>query len=337
MLRRSVELTVILGLFLFLVPLLSVPEGSEAVRENSGEPPEAETEALRDGQRTLLVEVGGEKQELTLEEYLVGVVAAEMPASFEPEALKAQTTAARTYTIYQMEHGSKGKHESGADLCDDPGCCQAYKTEEALRENWGAAAEENFRKIRLAEAETDGMVILYGGEPILAAFHSSSAEGTEDAAAAWSASVPYLQRVESPESEADVPNYVSEVSFTEEEFRKLFLAAYPAAELTGDASGWIGETVRDASGYVSTLTVGGVTLRGVELRRILGLRSACFRVKSGDGLLTFSTQGYGHGVGLSQYGANALAKEGKSWEEILRWYYTGVTVAPYGEKEALPQ
>ncbi|MGM9661656.1 MAG: stage II sporulation protein D [Oscillospiraceae bacterium] len=329
MLKQSVGLTAVLGVLLFLLPLLWFPAAA-AVEDEEGPVGEQEGPAASvDGARTLRVEIDGEVEELRLDDYLVGVVAAEMPAGFEPEALKAQTVAARTYTLYQLAHGSSGKHESGADLCDQPSCCQAYIREETARSNWGALAEENWQKLRAAEEETDGVAILYGGEPILAAFHSSSADGTEDAAAAWSASVPYLQRVESPESAEDVPNYVTTVSFTEEEFRNAILAVWPEAQLTGDASGWVKDIVRDASGYVSTLTVGGVTLRGVELRRALGLRSACFSVTAADGLLTFSTQGYGHGVGMSQYGANALAKQGKSWQEILQWYYTGVTLETY--------
>lgn len=334
MLRQSVGMTVILSLLLFLLPLYRFPAGSGVETENeSGTAAEGERD-LRDAKTTLRVEIGGEVKELRLDEYLTGVVAAEMPAAFEEEALKAQTTAARTYTLYQMAHGSGGKHDSGADLCDDPGCCQAYLTEERLRQNWGDGAEENLQKIRAAEEATDGYAILYDGVPILAAFHSSSADGTEDAAAAWSASVPYLQRVESPESEETVPNYRSTVSFTEEEFRKIILAAKPEAQLDGDAAGWIDGITRDSSGYVSSVSVGGVTMRGVELRRLLGLRSACFRVRAAEGLLTFTTRGYGHGVGLSQYGANALAQEGKSWQEILQWYYTGVTVAPYTPPES---
>lgn len=328
MLKQSIGLTVILGLLLFLTPLFYLA-GDEVEKGSGGGTAQENSNAPKDSERRLLVEIGGAVRELALSDYLVGVVAAEMPAAFEKEALKAQTTAARTYALYQMAHGSRGKHASGADLCDDPGCCQAYLTEEQLRKNWGGAAEEYLQKIRVAEAETDGMVILYEGEPILAVFHSSAAGATEDAAAAWSASVPYLQSVKSPESEADVPNYVSTVSFAEEEFRRRFLAAYPEADLSSGAAGWIGEIARDASGYVSSLSVGGVILRGVELRRILGLRSACFDVTAADGLLTFTTRGYGHGVGLSQYGANALARAGVGWQEILCRYYTGVTVGLY--------
>lgn len=327
MLRRSIAMTTILGLLLF-----GMPQGERsdhlAAEEESAQ--EDSTRPALDAARTLRVETEGAVVEMTLADYLEGVVAAEMPATFAPEALKAQTTAARTYTLYQMAHGSSGKHESGADLCDDPGCCQAYRSQERLRESWGEAAEEHFAAIHAAEQATDGMAILYEGEPILAAFHSSSAEGTEDAAAAWSASVPYLQRVESPAGEEDAPNYRTSVRFTEQEFRDCFFAAYPAGTLSGSSAEWVRVLSRDESGYVTTVQVGDQTLRGVELRRMLSLRSACFRVTVEDGALCFATQGYGHGVGMSQYGANALAGEGKSWEEILQWYYTGVTIAPYG-------
>ena len=327
MLRQSIVLTVTLGLLLFWVPAQS---GSAEMGKEDGAVVEDEArEASEDGAIVLTVEVEGENVEMKLSDYLVGVVAAEMPAAFEAEALKAQTTAARTYTLYQMAHGSGEKHSGGADLCDDPLCCQAYLGEERLRENWGAAAEENLNKIAAAEEATDGYVILYGGEPILAVFHSSSAYGTEDAAAAWSASVPYLQRVESPEEEGDVPNYRSTVRFTAEEFRTLFSGAYPEGKLKGSCEKWIGEMVRDSSGYVLTLRVGDCTLRGVELRRMLGLRSASFDVEAEKDALTFTTLGYGHGVGMSQYGANALAAAGKSWEEILRWYYSGVSIERY--------
>lgn len=327
MLKQSVTLTVVLGLLLFGMPVPGMST-TAPVEENSMivENKEPEVPAL-DGQRMLQVAVGDEVVELRLSDYLVGVVAAEMPADFALEALKAQSVAARTYTLYQMENG--GKHANGADLCDDPGCCQAYLTEERLRQNWGAQAEENLAKIRSATVQTDGYAILYGGKPILAAFHSSSADGTEDAAAAWSSSVPYLTAVKSPEGEGSVPNYRVSVEFTAEEFQKLFSAAYPEGTLKGDCGNWVKDITRDASGYVTSLRVGDQTLRGVELRRILSLRSACFEVTVKGDTLTFTTRGYGHGVGMSQYGANVLAGEGKTWQEILQWYYSGVSIEPY--------
>ena len=334
--RHACMLSAALSLLLFLLPLFCVGQvaadsgGEPAAEQESGggEPAAEEPVPGADEKVTLSVEINGSVQTLTLRDYLMGVVRAEMPAAFAEEALKAQTVAARTYTLYQLRNGSK-QHESGADLCDRPACCQAYITEEKARRNWGDKAEENMEKIRAAEDATEGLAVLYDGEPILAAFHSSSAAATEASVAAWSASVPYLQSVESPESEADVPNYVSTVTYTAEELRSAVTAAYPAASLTGGVSGWITGLERDEGGYVSTLSVGGVTLRGVELRRILGLRSACFTVETDGDTVTFRTTGYGHGVGMSQYGANVLAGEGKNFAEILRWYYTGVTLGPY--------
>ena len=330
MLKQSMTLTVVLGLLLFGMPVPGMSISSPPVEESGvvAESKEPQTPAL-DGQRMLQVAVGDDVVELRLSDYLVGVVAAEMPADFALEALKAQSVAARTYTLYQMENG--GKHENGADLCDDPGCCQAYLAEEKLRQNWGAQAEEYLAKIRRATAETDGYAILYGGKPILAAFHSSSADGTEDAAAAWSASVPYLTAVESPEGEESVPNYRVSVEFGAEEFRRLFAAAYPEGKLQGDCGNWVKDITRDASGYVTSLRVGDQSLRGVELRRMLSLRSACFEVAVKGDTLTFTTRGYGHGVGISQYGANVLASEGKTWQEILQWYYSGVSIEQYAQ------
>lgn len=327
MLKRSISVSLALMLVLFLLPLFCVQmplksEETEKNRHNTEKVPQKDAEVM------LQVEIGGTVQDMALSDYLQGVVRAEMPAGFELEALKAQAVAARTYTYYQLE-SKKSKHESGAALCDEPSCCEAYISEEKARENWGEKADEKMEKIRRAVEETDGIAILYEGKPILAAFHSSSAERTEDAAAAWSASVPYLRPVESPESEETVPNYFSEKAFTEEEFRTLFLKAYPKAKLEGSAEEWIGSIAKDDSGYVETVKIGGVKLRGVEVRRIFSLRSACFTVTAKDCTVTFRTEGYGHGVGMSQYGANVLAKEGKDYKEILLWYYTDVTVEPY--------
>lgn len=144
----------------------------------------------------------------------------------------------------------------------------------------------------------------------------------------WGGSVPYLESVESPEG-AEVPNYRTTVEVPAEEFKTTFLAQYPQADLSGEASEWFGETVPTSSGGVETMSVGGVTVKGTALRTLFGLRSASFTVEAEGDQVVFSVTGYGHGVGMSQYGANALAKEGKSYLDILTHYYTGVTVAPW--------
>lgn len=329
--RQSVAVSALLLAALFLVPLAVIaPFRAELF---SGETPVDETErapfvsGALDGETTLRVLDGDEVVEMDLGTYLVGVVRAEMPASFEPEALKAQAAAARTYTLYQLLTG--GKHGDAADVCTDSTCCQAYLSEEQARSNWGEQADEYEQKIEDAVTATDGEVILYGGVPILAVFHSSSAGLTRAAGEVWLNDLPYLQAVDSPETEETVPNYYSRVEFTAEAFREKFLAAHPEADLSGAVSGWLRDAAADSAGSVDTLSVGGVTVKGAELRTILGLRSACFEWEAQDGGLVFYVTGYGHGVGMSQYGANQMAKDGADYREILTHYYTGVTVEPY--------
>lgn len=141
--------------------------------------------------------------------------------------------------------------------------------------------------------------------------------------------LPYLQPVDSPEPAETIPNYYSRVEFTAGEFRERFLAAHPEADLSGDPGSWIRDMAADSAGSVTQITVGGVTVRGSGLRTILGLRSACFDYELQEGKLVFFVTGYGHGVGMSQYGANAMAEAGADYREILTHYYTGVTIEPY--------
>ena len=180
-----------------------------------------------------------------------------------------------------------------------------------------------------AVADTDGQVVLYDGAPIMAVFHSSSAGATAGSGEVWTAELPYLVSVKSPEDSDSVPNYYSVNAFTAEEFRAAFQKAHPEAKLSGDTSGWIGDVVLTDAGRVSSAVVGGVTVTGKELRSLYGLRSTAFTVEADGKSVTFHVTGYGHGVGMSQYGANELAKEGKTWQEILQWYYTGVTIGLY--------
>ena len=180
-----------------------------------------------------------------------------------------------------------------------------------------------------AVADTDGQVVLYDGAPIMAVFHSSSAGATAGIGEVWTAELPYLVSVKSPEDSDSVPNYYSVNTFTAEEFRATFQKAHPEAKLSGDTSGWIRDVVLTDAGRVSSAVVGGVTVTGKELRSLYGLRSTAFTVEADGKSVTFHVTGYGHGVGMSQYGANELAKEGKTWQEILQWYYTGVTIGLY--------
>ena len=331
----------VLIFFLFFLPWLwgeergsvGLPEGgtddSPPASESGTQRPEIPL-AVRDSARTLRVKTGERVEEMDLETYLRGVVRAEMPASFEPEALKAQAVAARTYTLYKMEQGENPNHPQ-ADLCGDFACCQAYKSEADAAADWGMAAASYESKIRRAVAETDGQVILYEGAPVLAVFHSSSAGATQDSGDVWQNSLPYLQSVDSPEGADAVPNYYSKVSFTLTDFKERFIAQYPTANLSGSPSNWFTNISQTENGAVLSLEVGGVPLSGTDLRSLLGLRSTTFTISFTDTEVVFSVTGYGHGVGLSQYGANVLAEEGWAYEEILEHYYTGASVGVYGE------
>lgn len=293
---------------------------------SSGEPA---SPGERDSADLLHVLIQGEVQEMDMGTYLLGVLRAEMPASFEEEALKAQAIAARTYTLYRIRGGGSANHPD-ADACDDHTCCKAYLSAEQAAANWGSMAVYYEEKLARAVSETDGEVILYDGAPILAVFFSSADGSTQGAGDVWLNDLPYLQKVSSPETEELVPNYYSVSTFTAAEFKSLFLAAKPDADLSSNPDGWIRDIVRNDSDYVASVTVGGVKLRGNDLRTILSLRSPSFTVAYKDGSFTFHVTGYGHGVGMSQYGANILAKQGLSAEEIVQHYFSNTTVGYYG-------
>ena len=333
--RQAIAVSALLLAALFLLPLaVVVPFRSalfgreEPVDESQTPAPPPAASGVPDEDRVLRVLDGETVREMDLGSYLVGVVRAEMPASFEPEALKAQAVAARTYTLYKLQSG--GNHGPDADVCTDSACCQAYLGEDQARANWGDLAGDYEAKIEAAVRETGGQAILYGGVPILAVFHASSAGLTRAAGDVWVNDLPYLQAVPSPEAGEGIPNYYSRVEFTGEELRAKLQAAFPGADLSGDMGGWFGEARRDAAGTVVTVSLGGVTAKGAQIRGALGLRSACFTWEVQEGKMVFFVTGHGHGVGLSQYGANQLALEGADYREILTHYYTGVTVEAYG-------
>lgn len=315
---RIVRTALALTLLLILIPLLLVfrPVGN-------GQAESPITSERIDGGTMLNVLIDGKIQQMSLEDYIWGVVAAEMPASFQIEALRAQAVAARTYAMNKADGISK--EHPDAQLCGNPGCCQAYISHDQAAKNWGDSAKENEKKITEAVKSTAGEVILYQGELIDAVFFSSAAGATLDAVEVWGGSVPYLVSVDSPEGE-EVPHYHTDVTYTAEEFRTIFLKEYPDAKLEGSPAAWFGEAVRTASGGVNTIAVGGISVKGTVIRTLFSLRSSVFAVEPTETSVTFRVTGNGHGVGMSQYGANALAKQGKTYQEILKWYYTGVTV-----------
>jgi stage II sporulation protein D len=261
---------------------------------------------------------------MTLRDYLLGVVAAEMPASFEPAALEAQAVAARTDTLYRL---LVAKPHKEAACCVSPGCCKAYLSPEELRRRWGEDYERWSEKIAAAVDATDGEVLTWEGEPIFAAFHACSAGSTEASEDVWTAALPYLRSVPTLETEADVPAFRTETRFGAEELRTILLEKVPGAEAGEDPAAWLTGEKYSGAGRLRSVEAGGVTLSGCAFRMLLGLRSTAVTWELKDGVFIFTTLGYGHGVGLSQYGAEVMAKAGSSWEEILRHYYAGTELS----------
>ena len=256
-------------------------------------------------------------------DYLRGVVTAEMPASFQIEALKAQCVAARTYAL--RKGGNPPPEHPTAMVCDDINCCQAYLPPEETDALWGESASFYRQKIARTVAETDGLVLTYGGTLIDAVFHSSSYGSTADAAEVWGAAVPYLVPVDTPEGE-EVPNFRTTVTVSPEEFTSAIRSLYPDASFGSDYTVWFGPVSYTAAGAVSVLPTGGAPVTGLQYRSLFGLRSARFTLSAKESGVTFHVTGYGHGVGMSQYGANALAGQGMVFREILAHYYTGSQV-----------
>ena len=286
--------------------------------------PEAEaapTPVSPDEETVVLLTREGEARELPLSEYLPRVLAGEMPALFDREALRAQAVAARTYVLYHKAQGNS--NHGSADVCADPACCQLCPEESELRARWGEKYDEYYDRLRSAVESTAGQYLAYNGEPILACFHASSDGMTESSGEIWGEPLPYLVCVSSPESEETVPNFVTTAEFSPEDFREILFSAYPEADLTALPPDWIGESVRDSSGRVFALCLGGVAVPGVKLRSLFSLRSASFTLSWTGHSFLFTVTGSGHGAGMSQYGANVMAKNGSSYADILAHYYPG--------------
>ncbi len=273
-------------------------------------------------------------QQMSLTEYLIGVVAAEMPSTFENEALKAQLVAARTYAVRRMQQfvgpGKDGcPLNAQADVCADPASGQAHTTQPELESRIGRlAALAYWRRLSEAQLGTAGMVLTYRGELIDPLYHAVSGRSTEDAGEYFGQSVPYLKSVDDRWG-GDAPRLVEKKSFSLEEFFRVAVGTDQdaAVQTAAGASNPVRVMAHTAAGRVKSVKVGDRTLTGREFRDRLGLRSTDFTVLAQDGTVVIQTHGYGHGVGMSQYGANGMAKAGHKFTDILSHYYQGVTLS----------
>ncbi|GAE09826.1 stage II sporulation protein D [Paenibacillus sp. JCM 10914] len=266
-------------------------------------------------------------EELPLEQYLVGVLAAEMPAEFQLEALKAQAIAARTYIVQRLASGDRSGVPDGKAVVTDTVSHQAYIARDELTKQW-ARLEAELAKLEQAVKETAGQVMTYQGQPITASFFSTSNGYTENSEDYWKNEIPYLRSVESPWDSAISPKYKTTVSMSRSEFiGKLGLAdgAVPVSAGGEKASAFVKILSYTQGHRIERARVGGKTFSGREIREKLELKSSQFSLVMKDGEIEITTYGYGHGVGMSQYGAEGMAREGYEAKEILKHYYTNIS------------
>lgn len=267
-------------------------------------------------------------EQINFEDYVKGVVAGEMPATFEPEALKAQAVAARTYSLSKVIRSGDGGNPDhpSAPVCDDTHC-QVYRSVEELSQiksaEWMATG---WPRIIEAVDSTRGELLYYQGalveQPL---FHSASGGKTENSEDVFVSALPYLRSVDSP-YETEAPHQGDQVSLSLSDFEKKIKKAYPKTSIGKVSSSTVKITNRSEGGRVATVQVGDLTLKGREIRDICGLRSANFSLSFQGGNIIFTSSGYGHGVGMSQWGANGMAQQGYTYQEILAHYYSGVEI-----------
>ena len=320
MLRKTLIISYAVLIIAFTAPFLysfirTAQEGAKPTEEKQSEFAKSE----REKKITLLDE--GQPLEMDMHSYLVGVVAAEMPALFPGEALKAQAVAARTYALYCA---GLGRHENAA-VCSYSGCCQAWMSDDELRQRWGTDFEMYHAVVSSAVEKSAGEYICYQGQPVLAAFHSSSAGATENSAQIWNAT-PYLISVPSPETAENLPQLISYVRVAPLDLRDVILSEYPQADMSGTPESWLGELSINAAGRVESLCIGGVSVAGTRLRQLFSLRSTDFQLGFDGTDFVFTVAGYGHGVGMSQYGAKLMAESGADYVTILAHYYPGTSL-----------
>lgn len=292
--------------------LHTMPQKAAVVAE-FGERQGAENLPALEEEETVLVHFSEEKHaKMAMKEFLLGVVLGEMPAWFEPEALKAQAVAARTFVRKAQETG--GKHGDGG-VCVDPACCQAYCGEQEYLSRGGTPAE--VEKVYRAVEETDGLVICYGDALIEATYYACSGGRTEDAQAVWGAAYPYLVSVDSP-GEENAAFFTDAAFFSKQELEDALGVSLPEG-----VENWVTEKTYTDGGGVESVHIGTQVFRGTQLRTMLGLRSTAMTFQPQDDGLLIETKGYGHRVGMSQYGADAMAVAGSDFRQILLHYYPG--------------
>lgn len=266
----------------------------------------------------------GQVDTVSTRDFLIGAVCSEMPLTYPQEALKAQIIAAHSYADARKanEAASQSADLKGADFSADPQNHQGYITQKEMISMWGDRYAANYQTAAALVDEVLNLRLLYDGKAALTCYHAISCGNTEYSENVWSQSLPYLVQVDSSfDSTAD--GFLQTKLFTAQQMQEDLLRGFSGLDLSKDPSTWFGEPVYSAAGYAVSVPVGGAVVTGRDLREKLGLRSSCFVITYENETFTVATKGYGHGVGMSQYGASVLAKQGKTYEQILSYYYPG--------------
>lgn len=305
-----------ISLLLILIPFFVVLISIEPVEKDLID--EAPTE------EKIFVRVKREKNEnieqIELEDYIVGVLAGEMPVSFHIEALKAQAVASRSYVLKRMEYNKDNNY----DVVDSVNN-QVYLDNNYLKQRWGSKYEENISKLKKAVSETKSQYVEYEGEIADALFFSTSNGFTENSEDIFNNKIPYLRSVESVWDEETSPVFKDQKQYKTTDFFNLL-------DIEQSDNLEIKVVKNSESGRILKILINGVEMKGSEVRTKLALRSTDFEIEENDGKIVIKTSGYGHGVGMSQYGALGMAKEGYKYDEILKHYYQGTTINSYKQK-----
>jgi len=319
------------GLLIFIITLniLLIPIAGVEIFGDKSQNITNETTEKADETDYFLVYDSNEKEVIKVSEldYVCGAVAAEMPVLFEDEALKAQAVAAYTYACREREINRKNPdpEKENADISANPAENQGFLTVEDMKKRWGENFEKYYSKLKNAVEPVLGEKILYEDELILAVYHATSSGKTESCSTVWGSDLPYLKAVDSS-GDTQVENYLSTASFTPKELKEKITALWPETIFSDNPESWIKDITKTDSQTVKSCVIGSARLTGASVRHCLGLRSAAFDVEYKDGSFVFTVKGHGHGVGMSQNGANQMAKNGSNYKEILCHYYQGVTI-----------
>lgn len=322
--KHFITVILISATVMLILPVALLKDRVKAVENVSAHATsETATETESEKADTLAVFRSSSKETQTIEffEYVCGSVAAEMPASYHEEALKAQAVACYT-NAYRLKTKNT---ESGYDITDDSGTHQGYLNKDERKKKWGDDYEKYEKKIETAVKEVENEAIFYNDEPCIAAFFAICNGTTENAENIWGEKVPYLVSVKS-NGDTLSPQYSTSVSFDKDGFLKQAEALGIKTDNIKSLKDILKITDATKAGTVLTATINGKKVSGDEIRKAFSLRSTVFTAKCEKSSIIFNVKGYGHGIGMSQYGADFMARQGSTYDEILKHYYKGVTI-----------